>query len=206
MHDLSEGDPSELIADARRGVASAPDKLLALYRPYLKLLARVEFNQRLQSKLDASDLIQETSLLARRDFSQFAGSSEKELLGWLRQIMANVAAAAVRHYTRQCRDVRLERRLNHRLEQSSQRIEVAMCASTSTPSRAAQRRERSALLAEALEKMPADYRDVIVLRNLQSLSFDEVAERMNRTSGAVRMMWTRAIKRLRDQMDQPDAP
>ena len=45
------------------------------------------------------------------------------------------------------------------------------------------------------------YRDVIVLRNLQGLPFDQVARRLDRTSGATRMLWLRAIKQLRELMD-----
>jgi RNA polymerase sigma-70 factor (ECF subfamily) len=49
-----------------------------------------------------------------------------------------------------------------------------------------------------LERLPEDYRQVIVLRNLQELPYEEIAERMNRTSGAVRMLWVRALAQLRD--------
>ena len=58
-------------------------------------------------------------------------------------------------------------------------------------------------LADHLAKMPSDYRDVIVLRNLQKLSFEEIGQRMERSSGAVRMLWLRAIKQLREQMNAP---
>ena len=64
------------------------------------------------------------------------------------------------------------------------------------------------LLAEVLSRLPDDYREVIVLRNLQGLSHEEVAARMGRNVGAVRMLWVRALARLREAMqaagDQPD--
>ena len=52
-------------------------------------------------------------------------------------------------------------------------------------------------MADRLAGLPAHYRDVIVLRNLEGLSFDEVARRMGRTPGAVRLLWLRALDRLR---------
>ena len=46
-----------------------------------------------------------------------------------------------------------------------------------------------------MERMPEDYRTVIVLRNLDGLSHEEVASRMGRGVGAVRMLWVRALTR-----------
>ena len=56
------------------------------------------------------------------------------------------------------------------------------------------------LLAEALSRLPEDYREVIVLRNLEGLSHEEVAARMGRGIGAVRMLWLRALSRLRREL------
>jgi RNA polymerase sigma-70 factor (ECF subfamily) len=58
-------------------------------------------------------------------------------------------------------------------------------------------RETSALVADRLAELPPSYREVILLRNLEGLSFDEVAQRMGKTSPAVRQLWTRAIRRLK---------
>ena len=57
-------------------------------------------------------------------------------------------------------------------------------------------------LADQLSHLPPHYRDVIVLRNLQGLSFEEVADRMERKPGAVRMLWLRAIEKFK-QVYQP---
>ena len=53
----------------------------------------------------------------------------------------------------------------------------------------------------ALSELPSDYQDVIVLRNLQRLSFNEVAQRMERSRPAVQMLWMRAIKKLQEAME-----
>ena len=66
-----------------------------------------------------------------------------------------------------------------------------------SPSAPVRQRERAVALADQLAKLKPDDRDVIVLRNLQGLSFEEVAERMGRKPGAVRMLWLRAIERFR---------
>ena len=59
------------------------------------------------------------------------------------------------------------------------------------------------LLADALERLPADCREVIVLRHLEGLPFAEVARRMGRTLDVVKKLWPRALARLRDLMGEP---
>ena len=49
--------------------------------------------------------------------------------------------------------------------------------------------------------MPPDYQEVIVLRNLERLPFNEVAERMERSRPAVQMLWMRAVRKLQEAME-----
>ena len=53
-----------------------------------------------------------------------------------------------------------------------------------------------------MARLPADYAEVILLRNIEGLSHDEIALRMGRGSGAVRMLWVRALARLRQELDE----
>jgi RNA polymerase sigma-70 factor (ECF subfamily) len=61
-------------------------------------------------------------------------------------------------------------------------------------------------LADALSQLPGDYREVIVLRNLEGFSHEEVARRMGRSVAAVRMLWVRALARLRQTIETVGAP
>src|SRR5438477_12624530 len=114
-------DPEQLLGLARAGSGPALGQLLELYRSYLAILARLQVGRRLQGKLDAADLVQDTFLEAHRHFAQFQGTTEPAFVAWLRQILAGVVANLVRHYlgTRR-RDVRLECRLAAELDRSSQ--------------------------------------------------------------------------------------
>ena len=56
-------------------------------------------------------------------------------------------------------------------------------------------------LADALARLPADYAEIILLHNVEGLSHEEAARRMVRGVGAVRMLWVRALTRLRQIMD-----
>jgi RNA polymerase sigma-70 factor (ECF subfamily) len=188
----------ELLHRARAGDAPAVGQLLELYRAYLVMLARVQIGRRLQGKVDASDVVQEACLGACRDFPQFRGTTEKEFLAWLRQILASLLANLVRHYQgTKRRDVRLERQLAIELEQSSQALDRGLAAPQSSPSQQAIRHEQSAVLAEALGRLPEDWRELLVLRHLEGLTFPEVARRMGRTIDTVKKLWPRALAGLR---------
>ncbi len=73
-------------------------------------------------------------------------------------------------------------------------------SSKSTPSEEFLQIDNELRVTAALAQLPADYQEVIVLRNLQRLSFNEVAERMERSRPAVQMLWMRAIKKLQEEM------
>ena len=70
-------------------------------------------------------------------------------------------------------------------------------ASITSPSLAAVRKERAVLLADALARLPEDYRELLVQRHIEERPFDEIAQRMNRSSGALRTMWVRALRKLK---------
>src|SRR5262245_238218 len=113
-------DPELLLRAARAGDTAALGRLLELYRRYLGLLARVQIGQRLQGKVDAEDVVQETYLQAHRNFANFRGTSEAELIGWLRQILVAQLATLLRRYLgTQGRDVRLEQEIASEIDRSS---------------------------------------------------------------------------------------
>jgi RNA polymerase sigma-70 factor (ECF subfamily) len=191
-------EPDDLLRQAKEGRDNALGKLLELYRNYLGLLARLQIGNRLQGKADSEDLVQETFLKAHRDFAQFRGSTEKEWVAWLRQILAfNLAQVVRRYHGTRRRDIRLERALEDELDESSQNLDRGLWAPYSTPSQQAARREQSVLLANALNRLTPAYREVIILSHLQGLSFPEVALRMDRSLDSVKNLWVRALAKLR---------
>jgi RNA polymerase sigma-70 factor (ECF subfamily) len=196
--------PEQLLFLARAGSRSALGQLLEMYRNYLTLLARLQIDRRLRGKVDAADLVQETFLEAHRDFGQFRGMSEPELVGWLRQILVSNLANLVRRYLgTQGRDVRLERDLSVAVDESSRVLDRALAAPGSTPSQQAARREQAVLLADCLDRLSADYREVLILRHLEGLGFPEVADRMGRTLDSVKKLWARALAQLRGTLGGP---
>jgi RNA polymerase sigma-70 factor (ECF subfamily) len=197
----SEAD--ELLSQAQHGSDSAQGALLDKYRTYLQLLARVDLGRRLQTKVDASDVVQDTFLEAHRNFGNFRGGSEAEFVGWLRSILAARIANLVRHYFgTQGRDLRREQGLNIDLDHSSQMIDRGLFALQSTPSQHVAQREQGLVLAEALARLPADYREIVVLRHFEELTFPEAARRMERSEDSVQKLWVRALASLRQIMQE----
>ena len=89
------------------------------------------------------------------------------------------------------------------LDESSRVLDQGFVAPQSTPSQQAARREQAVLLADALERLPPEYREVIIAHHLQGLPFPEVARRMDRSVEGVKKLWTRALARLRRSLGGP---
>jgi RNA polymerase sigma-70 factor (ECF subfamily) len=198
---LTNASPDELLSLALGGDRDALGALLGLYRQYLMLLARTQVGRRLQGKADASDLVQEACLEAHRHMHQFRGTTEAEFAAWLRSILAGLVANLVRRYlgTKQ-RDARLEQALVVELNNTSCILDRGLVAAVSSPSEQAVKREASVQLADALEQLPLDYRQVILLRHLEGLPFAEVARQMDRSVDSVEKLWVRALARLRKSL------
>ncbi|MEZ6044633.1 MAG: sigma-70 family RNA polymerase sigma factor [Planctomycetaceae bacterium] len=201
---MAEPNPSafrSLLDQVREGDANAQNKILEQYRPYLQMLARNQFETWMQSKNDASDIVQESMLDACRGLRQFQGDTEAEWLAWLKQIVAHNLQDQVRHFKGAAkRDVNLERSWNYSPNGNSGVVERAPGADDPRPSQIMMQSEREQQLARAISLLSEDYREVIRLRNLQRLSFNEVAEQMGRTRSATQMLWTRAMVKLTEEM------
>jgi RNA polymerase sigma-70 factor (ECF subfamily) len=197
-----DGTAFRLMLDkARAGDESAGGDLLSGYERYLTLLARVQVGRRIQGKVDPADLVQEVFLEAHRQIKAFRGHTEAELLAWLRRILAGQIALMLRRYLgTKGRDVTLERDLAGQLDESSQAMGNGLAADGSTPSQHVAKREQAVLLADALAKLSDNYREVIVLRHLEGLTFPQVAARMNKSEDSVQKLWVRALAGLRQQL------
>lgn len=196
---------AELLPLARQGREDAVGQILGLYRDYLKLLARVQIDRRLQSKVDASDVVQDTLLRAHRSFGQFAGGTEAEFTAWLRKILANCLVDFARRYRDTARRrLDLERYIDQDLDDASRSLDGALVGGAS-PSETYAQRERAVLLANALATLPENYREAVVLRHLENLSFPEIAERMGRSVDSVKKLWMRGLAQLRRGWEASDA-
>lgn len=199
MENAEQVTVEELLARAREGDQGERDRLFEACRGYLALVARTQMESWLQAKADASDLVQQTLLEAHRGFDRFEGKTEAEWLAWLRRILSHNAADLVRRYRGTSkRQARREIPLRRPSDDSQAGGAPEPAGRELSPSQQLIAHDRDLQIAAALDRLAADHREVIVLRNLERLPFDVVAERMGRSRPAVQMLWARAIKKLQE--------
>jgi RNA polymerase sigma-70 factor (ECF subfamily) len=190
-----------LLAHARAGMNEQLGQLLQLYRNYLTILATTQIDRKLRRRVSPSDVVQEAMLAAHRDFLQYRGRTEREFLAWLRQILIHTLQGMIdTHIVAKKRTVRCEVSLDwmvERFERSAANLVSALVDPGPSPSAGTRGREAVVALANQLAKLPPQYRDALVLRNLQGLTFEEMAPRLDKSTGAVRMLWLRAMERFK---------
>jgi RNA polymerase sigma-70 factor (ECF subfamily) len=193
---MNAGEQQAALARARLGDSQALGQLLESFRPYVRYLVRALGGERLQPRLGESDLIQDALLEAHRSFGQFRGGTVAELTGWLRRIVVRTAGHSLRNHLAAGKRALAA-------EQPADDLD-GRADSGSSPSAQAVRHEEAARMAEALARLPEDMQQVLLGRHMDGLSYATLAEHMGRTEGAVRVLYTRALRRLREECrDEP---
>jgi RNA polymerase sigma-70 factor (ECF subfamily) len=181
-------------------VAETPaEDPLVRYRQYLLMLARVTIDPRLQSRMDAEDIVQQTLMEAHQSRHQFVGSAG-EMAAWLRRMLSNNMADALRGLARAKRDVARQRSLEQELEHSSDRLQAWVAADQSSPSQHAVREERGVMLANALSELPDAQREALILQYWHGWSLAEIAAHLERTPAAVAGLLKRGMRELRERL------
>jgi RNA polymerase sigma-70 factor (ECF subfamily) len=191
------------LAAARAGSRDALGRALEACRRYLLGVAEEELAPDLRAKGGASDLVQETFLEAQRDFPQFNGASPDEFRAWLRQVLVNNVGTFTRRYRATAKRTVL-REISIQGLGSSAGAGPSLAGSTLSPSGVAMEREQAFALRRAVERLPEDYRRVVILRFEHGLSFEEIGSVTDRSADAARKLWSRAMDRLRQEWEAPN--
>ena len=196
-HPENTDDMEAWIVAARDGSLEALGQALEQCRDYLLQVANAQLDARMRGKAGASDLVQETFLVARGIFDRFQGSNEPNLRAWLRAILLHKVAKLRQRY-----DGARKRQISREVPlEAGSAPHAEPAAPGSTPSQAALRREQAEAVTRVLDRLPEHYRQVIVWREWEELPFEEIARRLNRSVDAARMLWWRAIERLQQELD-----
>jgi RNA polymerase sigma-70 factor (ECF subfamily) len=189
---------AELLDRARLGDRDAVGELLDGYRPWLRLLAKRQIGRRLEKRLDASDVIQQTCLSAIAKIDLFNGHTEAEFVAWLRRIHeCNLQNVVRDNVVRQKRAVSREASIN---DSRTAGLINELPILQSSPSQRVLQDERAVLLVRTLERLSEEQRDAIRLRYLEGLPVAAIADEMNRSVHSVAGLIRRGLERLRTEL------
>ena len=171
----------ELVRRAARGDQEAFGELVRIYENQIFRLAR----RICTDPEDAADVAQEAFLAAWKGLPNFR--QEAEFSTWLYRLTTNAAIDHLRRAKKQRGDVSLDDE------------EAALDAVDSGPSpqRAAEMREVQSAVSGAMDQLSDDHRQVLVLRELRQLSYEEIADELGMDIGTVKSRISRARNSLR---------
>jgi RNA polymerase sigma-70 factor, ECF subfamily len=186
----------ELLERARAGDERAISALVVRHLPSLRAYVRLRGGPLVRRCESDSDLVQSICVEILRNLQNVRYQGEGPFRHWLFTIALRKLVEKERYY-------RAEKRNPDRLaapaEGDSESINplVSACyAKLGTPSEVAIQRETSRRIEEALDAMPENYRDVILMSRLMGLSHAEIAERLGKSEAAVRTTLSRALARV----------
>jgi RNA polymerase sigma-70 factor (ECF subfamily) len=192
----------ELLGQARRGDREALGRLLEAQRTALHRLAEGRLGERIEVRVAASDIIQQTFLEAHRSFEQFAGRDARDLAAWLQGILDHKVAGAVRdHALLLKRDVRREQSMDDS-QGGKAPLKQQLDAGHSSPSEKAIRGEEELRLTEALATLPDDQREAVRLRHLEGWALADIARHLGRSPAATAGLIKRGMQTLRRRLHE----
>lgn len=182
---------SKLLGRVKSGDEAAINELLRGCQDYLLFIANHQLDPDFRSKLGASDVVQQTLIVACNKIAEFDGSQRPEFLAWLKGILVNDLRERHRHFKR-AKKRQVDR------EQAQFEVDDWQVAVDSmyTPGTQASIAEESHRLYAAVKQLPETYQVVLRLRNWQQLSFDAIGKQLGKSAEAARKVWARAVVEL----------
>jgi RNA polymerase sigma-70 factor (ECF subfamily) len=177
--------PVPLVERARAGDRVALDELIGRVKPKLEAAADRLLKGELGTRIRRSDLIQSALMQIFRGVDNFRGITEPEFAAWALRVLRNESLQSRRFFSR-----------TKRTGEPSPPPEVA------TPSRVLSNKEDHALLMKAMQSLDEDQRQALHLKIVEDLPHAEIAARLGKSEGAVRMLVARACRNLALQIDK----
>lgn len=197
---LESEDVQDLLNRASAGDPRAVDELMMLYRDRLKGLVRTRINQRLQSRLDESDIVQDAFVDIARRLDEYLQEPGVPFYVWLRTIVgAKLKQVHRDHLRTQRRDARRELPIppHHEGDANSGVLALELLDGLTSPSQAVSKKEMRAQLKAALDKLDAKDREIISMRHVEQMSTMESANALGLSKAGAGNRYLRAIARLK---------
>lgn len=185
-----------LVALAKQGDEAAMNQLCSVYGERVRRLIRLRLDQKLRPKLDSIDVVQDALILALEGLQDFTYRNEGDFLRWLAKIAENKLRDIWDKFHADKRDVYKEIPFKETDSTESGFVGAAGPIGNTTPSLIMRKAESLDRLEKALDKLKPEYKEVIVLKRIEGLSHAEIADRLGKNKGAVRMLLARAMAAL----------
>jgi len=171
-------------------VSLTPEVAFERYRDRLLSVIYVRMGPALRRRMDPEDVLQEVAIQALHSWHTLA--DERNVGAWLVTLARRKIARIIRDQVGvAARDPRRERAIQ---------TDVPVADRRTGPVTAADRKDRLALLADALERLSPTHREVVILSRIEKLPAKEIAKRLGRTENAVHLLLGRALKRLAEEL------
>jgi len=195
-------DTDDLLRRAGLGDAAAADCLFQWHRKRLRRMVGVRIDRRLAARVDPSDVVQEALADAARRLPEYLRDRPLPFFPWLRRLAWDRLAALYRTHVRTARRSVAREEPPALPGESVLALADRLVGKTSGPSTRWRRAERRALVRRALEQLPEQHREVLVLRQLEELSVAEVAAVLGIGEKAVYARQLKALERLREALSR----
>ena len=199
----------DLLAGAKGGDAEAVNRLMDRHRDSLRRMVQLRLDQKIQRRIDVSDIVQDVLIEANRRLQDYLKNSPGMPFHlWLRQIAQDrIIDAHRRHRVSAKRSVDKERPLAIPAADDHSTIQLAaqLCDRQLTPAAAATQAELAKAVEAAIAKLPDQDCEIIIMRHYEQLSNQEIAQALSLTEPAASMRYLRAIRRLKELMVNPDS-
>ena len=197
------GKTQELVALAQDGDNAALDQLCRVYGERVQRIVRFRMGHELRSKLESMDVVQEAFIAAVKGLDKFQYRNEGDFLRWIAKIAENRIRDNLKTLHADKRDIRREVPLDHRTTTSEANdTRMSEPVRTTTPSVILSAREDLDKLENAMNLLKPEYREVIVLRQIEGLSLTDIGEKLGKSPDAVRMLTARAMASLASVFDR----
>jgi len=201
---LNEQPFQHVLQKARLGDARAIGSLCELSRKYLLLIANQDLNAAMLQKFGASDVVQQSMIVANQKIGQFHGTTQGEFLAWMRQILINECRQTSRLFQgTEKRSISREQSLQ--LGPNSEAGDRPLNDPQTTPSTQAINEEQIQLVQRAMGSMSEAERQVIEMRNWQEMSFEDIGKSIGKSPEAARKFWSRSILKLEQELTRLNA-
>lgn len=198
----SDSNARDLLTRIGRGEDAAIPDLLEPHRQRLHRMVSARLTSALAARVDPSDVVQEAMTEAARRLAQKSPKDCIPFYPWLRQIAFDRLVDLHRHHVKAARrSVSREVTALPLSQNSESNLTLHLFARDKSPSEYLVRRELQQRVHDALNRLSASDRDVLVLRHLEQLSIEEVAAVLGITEAAAQSRYRRSLERLHALLD-----